>query len=86
MFGTKQDPLDSTIERYLKQGYRLDSKTTDQAVMVKPKKFSFLWAIIWTFFTFGFGIFVYLFWYMSRSDQYVYIHRLTNGKIHTTKS
>jgi len=70
---SNQAALQRMIARYTRYGYRLDSETETSASMVRPKKFSFLPALLW-FLVFGVGVFVYIFWYMSRSDDTLYLH------------
>lgn len=70
---SSQAALQRMIARYTRYGYRLDSETETSASMVRPKKFSFLPALLW-FLLFGVGILIYIFWYMSRSDDTIYLH------------
>lgn len=44
--------LDKEVAKYARSGYELRAKTQTTAVMVKPKKFSALWALLW-FLVFG---------------------------------
>ena len=52
--------------------------------MVKPKEFSFLWAIVWFLF-FGIGILVYIFYYLAKSDERIRLEVDQEGRVHTAK-
>ncbi len=54
------------------------------AQLVKPKKFSFLWAILW-FLLFGVGLVVYLLYYAGKKDQTVYLEINERGRIKRMK-
>ena len=71
--------LNEKVRKYVKRGYRVQSTTITTAQMVKPKKFSFLWAFVW-FLLFGVGILVYFAWYAAKRDQTVYIEVDERGK------
>jgi uncharacterized membrane-anchored protein len=47
---------------------------------VRPKKFSFLWALL-CFLLFGIGILVYVAYYLAKSDQTVYLEVDDEGKV-----
>jgi len=47
-------------------------RTATTAQLVKPKQFSFIWALLW-FLVFGIGILVYLFYYASMQDEVRYV-------------
>lgn len=76
----RSEILSREINRYVKRGFRVLSKTDTTAQLVKPKEFSFLWALLW-FFLFGIGILVYLFYYMSKKDLAIYLEVLPNGQV-----
>lgn len=76
----RSDILSQEIKRYVKRGYRVLSKTDTTVQLVKPKEFSFFWALLW-FFLWGIGILVYLFYYMSKKDSAVYLEVLPNGLV-----
>jgi len=72
--------LDRVIGRYSRQGYRVVSRTDTTAQLVQPKKFSFWWALFWFLF-FGVGVFVYIFYYMSKRDTVVYLEIDPRGRL-----
>lgn len=68
----KERPLEEHIDWYAKQGYRVVSQTEHSAQLVKPKQFSFIWALLW-FLCLGVGLIVYLLYYASKKDKMVYL-------------
>ena len=73
--------LQSEIDRYVKQGYRVVSQTPTTAQLVKPKKFNFLIALfglLWL--TIGFWI--YLLWYLAQREKTVYLTVDAKGRVH----
>jgi hypothetical protein len=57
--------LDGEIDAYVQAGYRLVAGSSSTAQLIKPKTFSFIWALFWFLF-FGFGVIVYLIWYAAK--------------------
>jgi hypothetical protein len=76
--------LQEEVNRYTKKGFRVVSQTSRSAQLVKPKKFSFWWALIWTFVMLV-GLLVYLFYYAAKKDRQVYLTVDDLGRIATTK-
>lgn len=72
--------LDKEVRKYAERGYRVVSRGVTTAQLVKPKKFSFIWALLW-FLVFGVGILVYLFYYAAKQDQTIYLEVDENGKV-----
>lgn len=64
--------LDAEVSRWVGLGYRVQARTPTTAQLVKPKSFSFLWALLW-FLVFGVGVLVYLFYYAAKRDSSVYL-------------
>lgn len=64
--------LDAKISQFVRKGYIVQSQSETSAQLVKPKKFSFLWALVWFCF-FGVGLLVYLLYYAAKRDPSVYI-------------
>jgi hypothetical protein len=69
--------LDAKVRRYVRKGYIVQSQTDTSAQLVKPKKFSFLWAFAW-FMCFGGGLLVYLLYYWAKRDHTVYLSTVTS--------
>jgi hypothetical protein len=80
----RREILQQEINKYLKRGYRVISQTDTTAQLIKPKRFSFLWAVAW-FFVFGFGLLIYVFWYLSRKDETIYLEVSSNGQVFLKK-
>lgn len=72
--------LQKEINGYLNKGFRVQSQSETTAQLIKPKKFSFLWAILW-FFVFGVGLILYLLYYLSKKDQAVYLEVSEAGQV-----
>jgi uncharacterized BrkB/YihY/UPF0761 family membrane protein len=72
--------LDDEVRNYVQRGYRVESRTPTTAQLVRPKKFSFLWALLW-FLLFGIGILVYVAYYLAKSDQTEYLEVDDAGKV-----
>lgn len=72
--------LQSEVQRYIGRGFRVISQTETTAQLVRPKRFSFLWAFLWLL-AFGIGLIVYLFWYWSRRDETVYLQVDEQGRV-----
>jgi len=75
--------LDREIAYYVRHGYRVVSRTDTAAQLVKPKRFSFLWALLW-FLLAGGGLAVYLIYYAAKRDAQVYIEIEPSGKVRRT--
>ena len=71
--------LQNEINDYVRRGFIVQSQTETSAQLVKPKVFSFVWAFIW-FLLLGVGVLVYIFYYMSKNDQTVYLS-VEDGKV-----
>lgn len=76
--------LDRAVLRYTKRGFRIVHRTDTEAQLIKTKKFSFLWALLW-FLVFGVGILVYLLYYWSKRDEQIYLQVDDFGKIRRTR-
>ena len=77
--------LDGVVARYEAKGYHVEDRSEFRVTMMRPKEFSFIWALLW-FLLFGVGILVYLFYYMGKSDKRVTLEveefgRLTEQEI-----
>ncbi len=71
--------LQTQINEYVRKGYVVQSQTETSAQLVKPKVFSFVWAFLW-FLLLGVGVLIYIFYYMSKNDQTVYLS-VENGQV-----
>ncbi len=72
--------LDEAIGDYLGLGYRVASRTDTTALLVRPKVFSFFWALLW-FLVFGVGVLVYGMYYLSKRDIEVYLSIGSDGEL-----
>jgi len=71
--------LDERIFRYAKGGYRVVHRDDNSVQLLRPKTFSFLWALVWFFIGLGTGFFLYLFYYLAKKDKIVYIEVADSG-------
>lgn len=76
--------LGREIQRYVKRGFRVVSQTDTTAQLVKPKKFSLFWAVVW-FLLAVFPFIIYLLWYAAKKDETVYLEVTPTGRIRRTK-
>ena len=76
--------LDSIVARYVRRGYRVVSRTPTTAQLVKPKNFSCLWATLWLL-VLVVGLLVYIFYYMSKKDDTIYLEVDAYGTVRTTR-
>ena len=72
--------LEREIKKYVRRGYRVVSQTDTTAQLVRAKKFSCLWALLWLL-VFGIGLIVYLIYYAAKRDDQVYIEVDERGKV-----
>ena len=77
--------LDAVVMKYARIGYEVRSRTQTTVQLVKPKKFSFFWALVW-FLLFGIGLIVYLIFYWSERDQTIYLEVGEHGTIHFARN
>jgi len=76
--------LDAEITRYVRRGFRVESRTDTTAQLVKKKKFSLFWAGVWLLCA-VFPFVVYLLWYAAKRDEQVYLQVDEAGKVKRTK-
>ena len=76
--------LDAEVTRFVRRGFRVQSRTDTTAQLVKPKKFSLGWAVIWLLCA-VFPFVVYLLWYAAKKDEQVYLQVDERGKVKRTK-
>jgi len=68
------------INSYVRRGYRVVSQTQWTCQLVRPKKFSLIWAVIW-FLLMLFPFILYLLYYAGKRDEQVYLTITADGKI-----
>ena len=76
---TDREALQAQINEYARKGYIVQSQTETSAQLVKPKVFSFVWALLW-FLLLGIGLLIYILYYLSKNDQTVYLY-VENGQV-----
>ncbi len=76
----RQAILQREINSYISRGFRVQSQTETTAQLLKPKRFSLLWAILWFFF-FGVGLLLYLLYYLSKKDETIYLEIAESGQV-----
>ena len=72
---TEPAPLQAAINRYVGKGYRVVSQTETAAQLVRPKRFSVVWAILT-------ALVFYLpyYWFVKR-DKTVYLTVDADGRV-----
>jgi hypothetical protein len=81
MFRSGPQPVrtfEGEISHLTRQGFILMQKTETSAQLVRPKRFSLLWALLW-FLVFGVGVFVYIAFYLAKSDEGRYVEKTPEG-------
>jgi len=77
---TVQSPLSGRVSEYVDKGYRLKSQGPDNALLVKPKKFSLIWAIL-------VGVLLYAAYYLwVKKQEQVYLSVNQKGDVSVTTS
>jgi hypothetical protein len=71
------------IQKYVRKGFRVVEQTPYSAQLVKPKRFSFWWALFW-FCMLVVGLVVYLFYYAAKKDEVVYL-QMVGERVQVTK-
>ena len=64
--------LDKVSALYMSEGYIVILRTNTQLQLIRKKKFSLLWAVLW-FLLWGVGLLVYIFYYISKKDEQINI-------------
>jgi uncharacterized BrkB/YihY/UPF0761 family membrane protein len=75
------DELQKEINKYVARGYIVVSQTNNSAQLIKKKRFSLFWALFWLVLGIGVGLLIYIFVYMARKDQTVYLTLDATGKV-----
>ena len=75
--------LDEEVATYAREGFSLRQRTATTAQLVKPKRFSFLWALVW-FLMLGVGLVVYLLYYAAKRDEGRYVEVDEYGAVKAT--
>ena len=76
--------LSREIKKYVRRDFRVISRTDTTTQLVKPKKFSFLWALFWLI-MFGVGLIFYLIYYLAKKDEVIYIEVESSGEVTIAK-
>ena len=76
--------LEEEIAQYIHDGYFVRHRSATTAQLVRPKKFSFIWALLW-FLLFGIGIVVYLIYYAAKQDEGRYVEVDEYGAVKATR-
>lgn len=79
----RQAILKKEITQYVGEGWIVINETGTSANLVRKKKFSFWWALLWFLLLFV-GLIVYIFYYMSKNDETAYISVGRSGEITRT--
>ena len=76
--------LDREVTRYVRRGFRVQSRTDTTAQLIKSKKFSLFWSVFWLMLLI-LPFVVYLLVYLASRDKQVYLQVDEYGKIKRTK-
>jgi ribosomal protein L40E len=76
--------LEEEIAQYMSEGFFVRQRTATTAQLVRPKKFSFVWALLWLL-VFGIGIVVYLIYYAAKQDEGRYVEVDEYGAVKATR-
>jgi hypothetical protein len=76
--------LEEEIAQYMHDGFFVRQRSATTAQLVRPKKFSFIWALLW-FLLFGIGIIVYLIYYAAKQDEGRYVEVDEYGAVKVTR-
>lgn len=80
----RKNILANEIQKYIKDGFRVQSQTDTTAQLVKPKRLSCLLAVI-LLLLMVLPFLIYIIWFAAQKDEQVYIEVDENGKVKTTK-
>jgi ABC-type Fe3+ transport system permease subunit len=73
--------LEREIQSWLRRGYVVVSQTGTSAQLRRPKRFSIVWALLWTCVA-GVGLLVYLFYHLLlKKDHWAYLTVRPDGKV-----
>jgi hypothetical protein len=76
--------LEEELQKYARDGFFVQNRTATTAQLVKPKQFSFIWALLW-FLLFGIGILVYLAYHASKKDEGRFVEVDEYGAVRATR-
>jgi hypothetical protein len=76
--------LEEEIAQYMHEGFFVRQRSATTAQLIRPKKFSFIWALLW-FLLFGIGIVVYLIYYAAKQDEGRYVEVDEYGTVKATR-
>mgnify|MGYP001168471810 CR=1 FL=1 len=67
-----EERLQFVIDNYADVGYIIVYRDSRSAQLKRPKRFSFVFAFLWLL-VFGYGLLVYLIYYLAKRDEIVYL-------------
>ena len=76
--------LQAEVIKYVRQGFIVVSQTDTTAQLVKHKKFSLFWAVIW-FLLAIVPLILYILYYMAKKDEQVFLVVDENGKVKVSR-
>jgi len=80
----RSQELEEEIAKYMSEGFFVRQRTAYTAQLVRPKRFSFVWALLWLL-VFGVGIVVYLIYYAAKQDEGRYVEVDEYGTVKATR-
>ena len=83
-WGVGRPGPDASLQEHIgwlvhEQDYQVVTQTEMSAQLVRPKKFSVIWALLW-FLVFGIGLLVYILYYMAKPSGSIYLF-VENGQV-----
>ena len=75
----RTEVLEGEIQTWSRDGYVIVDRSATTAQMSRKKAFSCLAATL-SFLFFGIGFLIYMFWYLSKRDEIIYLSVDANGK------
>jgi hypothetical protein len=79
------DVLEQAIATWIARGYQVQMRGPTYAQLMKPKRFSVVWALLW-FLLFGFGLLIYIVYFLAKSQPTVYLSVDTAGRLTQSRS
>lgn len=80
---SKEELLEEEVVRWVRQGYRVQSRTKNSAQLLKPRQWTTIWTVMLVFGLcfYGLGALLVLMIYSFKKDKLVYIKVEDDGEI-----
>jgi len=77
--------LQGAINRYTGKGWRVVSETDDTAQLIKPKRFSIMWFLLWLLLAVLPGVLYLVYHFGVKRDTQMYLRVDERGQVHEQK-